>query len=63
VVAPCMNNFMIAQRFDDAQQDGSALDDTIDYVLTLRMRPVKVKLRLLARPGSDLRYVLVHRQT
>ncbi|MCQ9378332.1 phosphonate transporter [Methyloversatilis sp. XJ19-49] len=63
VVAPCMNNFMIAQRFEDAQQDGSALDDTIDYVLTLRMRPVKVKLRLLARPGSALRYVLVHRQT
>ncbi len=63
VVAPCMNNFMVAQRFEDAQQDGSALDDTIDYVLTLRMRPVKVKLRLLARPGSGLRYVLVHRQT
>lgn len=63
VVAPCMNNFMVAQRFEDAQQDGSVLDDTIDYVLTLRMRPVKVKLRLLARPGSDLRYVLVHRQT
>lgn len=63
VVAPCMNNFMVAQRFEDAQQDGSMLDDTIDYVLTLRMRPVKVKLRLLARPGSSLRYVLVHRQT
>ena len=63
VVAPCMNNFMVAQRFEDAQQDGSVLDDTIDYVLTLRMRPVKVKLRLLARPGSGLRYVLVHRQT
>ncbi|MGC4405961.1 phosphonate transporter [Methyloversatilis sp. MC4-4] len=63
MVAPCMNNFMVAQRFEDAQQDGSVLDDTIDYVLTLRMRPVKVKLRLLARPGSDLRYVLVHRQT
>lgn len=63
VVAPCMNNFMIAQRFEDAQQDGSALDETINYVLTLRMRPVKVKLRLLARPGSALRYVLVHRQT
>jgi photoactive yellow protein len=62
VVAPCMNNFMVAQRFEDAQQDGSVLDDTIDYVLTLRMRPVKVKLRLLARPGSGLRYVLVHRQ-
>jgi photoactive yellow protein len=61
-VAPCMNNFMVAQRFEDAQDEGGALDDTIDYVLTLRMRPVKVKLRLLAAPGSELRYVLVQRK-
>ncbi|MGJ7916300.1 phosphonate transporter [Massilia sp. LXY-6] len=61
-VAPCMNNFMVAQRFEDAQDEASALDATIDYVLTLRMRPVKVKLRLLAEPGSDRRYVLVQRK-
>ena len=61
-VAPCMNNFMVAQRFEDAQADGSLLDATIPYVLTLRMRPTKVKLRLLALPGSALRYVLVQRQ-
>ena len=61
-VAPCLNNFMVAQRFGDAQDDGAALDDTIDYVLTLRMRPVKVKLRLLAEPGSGQRYVLVQRK-
>ncbi len=60
-VAPCMNNFMVAQRFDDAADEGSSLDDTIDYVLTLRMRPVKVALRLLASPGSANRYVLVQR--
>jgi photoactive yellow protein len=48
VVAPCMNNFMVAQRFEDAAAAGEPLDATIDYVLTLRMRPVKVKLRLLA---------------
>lgn len=61
-VAPCMNNFMVAQRFDDAFEDGSALDVTIDYVLTLRMRPVKVALRLIADPGATVRYVLVRRQ-
>jgi photoactive yellow protein len=63
VVAPCMNNFMVAQRFEDAQKDGTPLDATIDYVLTLRMRPVKVRLRLLAAPGSATRYVLVERRT
>jgi photoactive yellow protein len=61
-VAPCLNNFMVAQRFEDAEDGNSALDETIDYVLTLRMRPIKVKLRLLAEPGSAVRYVLVQRR-
>ena len=61
VVAPCMNNFMVAQRFDDAAATGQPLDSTVDYVLTLRMRPVKVKLRLLAAQGGVQRYVLVYR--
>jgi len=61
-VAPCLNNFMVAQRFEDAQDDNTALDTTVDYVLTLRMRPVKVALRLLANPGGATRYVLVQRQ-
>lgn len=60
-VAPCMNNFMVAQRFEDALASGQTLDATIDYVLTLRMRPVKVKLRLLAASGGASRYVLVQR--
>ena len=62
VVAPCMNNFLVAQRFEDAADSDSVLDATIDYVLTLRMRPVKVKLRLLAAPRFALRYVLVARR-
>jgi photoactive yellow protein len=61
-VAPCMNNFMVAQRFEDALGAGVELDATVDYVLTLRMRPVKVVLRLLAHPGSTMRYVLVGRR-
>jgi photoactive yellow protein len=61
-VAPCMNNFMVAQRFEDAIDQGDTLDITIDYVLTLRMRPVKVALRLVALPGAAVRYVLVRRQ-
>lgn len=59
-VAPCMNNFMIAQRFVDAAVTGTPLDATIDYVLTLRMKPVRVALRLLAAPGGRS-YVLVRR--
>ena len=61
-VAPCMNNFMVAQRFEDAEGAGTPLDETISYVLTLRMKPVKVLLRLLALPTAPLRYVLVQRR-
>ena len=61
VVAPCMNNFMVAQRFVEAATAALPLDTMIDYVLTLRMRPIKVKLRLLSLPGEGMRYVLVHR--
>ena len=61
VVAPCMNNYLVAQRFEDAFETGAALDATINYVLTLRMRPVKVVLRLLAAPNAAIRYVLVYR--
>lgn len=60
-VAPCMNNFMVAQRFIDARAEGVPLDDVIHYVLTLRMRPTKVRLRLLYQPGAALAYVLVQR--
>jgi photoactive yellow protein len=61
-VAPCMNNFMVATRFEDAMDHGELLDATIDYVLTLRMRPIKVALRLIAVPDAAVRYVLVRRQ-
>ena len=60
-VAPCMNNYLVAQRFKDAHASSAALDETIDYVLTLRMRPTRVKLRLLSSPDSPLSYVLVLR--
>ncbi len=61
VVAQCMNNFLVAQRFDDAAEAGQPLDTTVDFVLTLRMRPTPVKLRLLATPGVERRYVLIQR--
>lgn len=56
-VAQCMNNFMVAQRFEDEPE----LDDLFPYVLTLRMRPTKVRLRLLAAAEAPRRYVLIER--
>jgi len=55
--AQCMNNFLVAQRFEDEPE----LDAVIDYVLTLRMRPTPVQLRLLKSPDASRRYILIQR--
>ena len=59
--AQCMNNYLVAERFESAARDAQPLDATIDYVLTWRMRPTKVRLRLLSEPGCATRYVLLQR--
>ncbi len=56
-VAQCMHNFMVAQRFEDEPE----IDDIIPYVLTLRMRPTRVRLRLLAARDIARRYILIER--
>ena len=56
-VAPCMDNALVGERF----VAGGELDETLDYLLTLRMRPTRVRLRLLARPSDDVRWILVQR--
>lgn len=61
VVAPCMNNFLVAQRLEDALASSTSLDVTLDYVFTLRMKPKPVRLRLLSDASLPLRYVLVQR--
>ena len=57
VVAPCMNNYLVAQRFEDEVE----LDVVVPYVLTLRMRPTPVKLRLLRTPDQSRRFLLIQR--
>jgi len=56
-VAQCMNNFMVAQRFEEEPE----LDATLPYVLTLRMRPTPVRMRLLATQETVRRYILIER--
>lgn len=56
-VAPCMNNFLVAQRFEDEPE----LDAAINYVLTLRMRPTPVRMRLMKSAGTSRRYLLIQR--
>ena len=58
-VAQCMNNYMVAQRFEDAWGTSSSLDNTLDYVLTWRMKPCRVKLRLLCSGKSDIAFIVL----
>jgi len=57
-VAPCTNNFMVAQRFETEAE----IDATLGYVFTLRMAPTPVTLRLLKRPAARYMYLLVERR-
>ncbi len=57
-VGPCMNNYMVALKLER----GETLDETLDYVLTYRMEPAPVSLRLLKRKGFPLSYVLIRKK-
>jgi photoactive yellow protein len=54
-VAPCTNNYLVSGRFDDE----ALLDDMIDYVFTVKLRPTPVKLRLLKDERIRRQYVAV----
>lgn len=56
-VAPCMNNFMVAERLENE----TPLDVIIPYVLTFRMRPTRVRLRMLSESLSLTRWILISR--
>jgi photoactive yellow protein len=60
-IAQCMNNYLVAQRFADARTAQQPLDAVLDYVLTWRMQPTPVRLRLLAWPPARQNYLALQR--
>ena len=54
-VGPCMNNYLVAQRFADEPD----LDEFVDYIFTIKLAPTPVRLRLLAKAGSERQYLAV----
>src|SRR6056300_673671 len=56
-VAPCVNNFMVAERYSSEEE----VDETIDYIFTYRVKATPVKLRILVKPGQENQYLLVQR--
>ncbi len=57
-VAPCTNNYLVSGRYEAE----SELDETIDYVFTLKMRPTRVQLRLLKAEPSPNQFLVVRRR-
>lgn len=54
-VGLCMDNYLVGHRYRSAAQ----LDEVLDYVLTFRMKPTPVRLRLLKGPGARLDWLAV----
>ncbi|OTP79295.1 hypothetical protein PAMC26577_02015 [Caballeronia sordidicola] len=49
---------MIAQRF----LDESELDEIVPYILTLRMKPTPVRLRLMKSSRAETQFLLIERR-
>lgn len=60
-IAPCMDNALVAKRFQIAAEKSVPLDALIDYVLAFKSGAGPVKMRLLYSPGSATRYLLIKR--
>ena len=56
-VAPCTNNYILAQRFLDEPE----LDEVIPYVFSFRLKPTPVRLRMLKSAAAKSMYLLVER--
>ena len=54
-VAPCSNNYLIAHVFTEP----GAIEKSLDYVFTYKLRPTRVQLRLLRAEGSEHQYLAV----
>lgn len=57
-VAPCMNNYLVALKFEQQAE----LDENLDYVLTFRMAPTYVKLRLLKKSSAKTSYIIIRQK-
>lgn len=54
-VAPCMNNFLVSDKF---RAEGP-VDETMDYTLSVRLAPTPCRLRILVQPGDGPRFLAI----
>lgn len=59
-IAPCTNNFMVATKYTQANENR---DEILDYMFTYRIKPTRVRLRLLINLEAENQYLLVSKAT
>lgn len=54
-VAPCMNNYLVADRL----REQGPVDEIMSYVLSVRVTPTPVQLRLLVAADEPRRFLVI----
>lgn len=57
-VAPCMNNYLVALKFEENED----LDESLPYILSFKVKPTPVDLRLLKSKELKYNYILIKRR-
>lgn len=57
-VAPCMNNYLVALRFEREE----SIDEIIPYVLSFKVTPTPVDLRLMKSPEISVMFLAINRK-
>ncbi len=55
-IAPCTNNFMIADKYN---MEAEKRDEQLNYLFTNQIKPTKVILRLIIDPQKTHQYLLI----
>jgi len=56
-VAPCMNNYLVSLKFEEKKE----LDEIIHYILSFKVKPCPVDLRLIKSKSLELNFILIKR--
>ncbi len=56
-IAPCLNNYIVALKFEQNEE----LDEYTPYILSFKVKPTPVDLRLIKNKKLKYNYILVNR--
>ncbi len=57
-IAPCMNNYIVALKFEEKED----FDEITPYILSFKIKPVSVDLRLIKNKELKRAFILIKRK-